>query len=214
MNKRGILARAAAGAAGGVLLIGMAGAAIAAEVGDGEVDVNVEIAPVEPVGALTMTVANGSTSLTEDVAAGDEAYRVFNGVLPTVTVTDDREEVPVGVFWYVVGQSSDFTSATTTDVIGADRLGWTPALQTAGNGEVAPGDGTVPSVDTPTQPGNNVGLQGEELLALALDSGDARTVGTWSADAALKLKTDAGVAPGAYAATITLTLWEDASPTP
>lgn len=209
MNKRGLLARAAAGAAGGVLLIGIAGAAIADEVGNGEVDVNVDIAAVEPVGALTMTVANDSTSLTEDVAAGDEAYRVFNGTLPTVTVSDDREEVPVGVFWYVVGQSSDFTSSSTTDVIGADRLGWTPELQTEGNGEVAPGDGTVPSVDPETAPNNNVGLQGEELLALALDSGEAHAVGTWSADAALKLKTDADVAPGSYAATITLTLWED-----
>ena len=68
----------------------------------------------------------------------------------------------------------------------------------------------MPELDEPTAPGNNVGLAGAELLALSLDSGEARPTGTWSANAALKLKTGADVAPGSYSATITLTLWEDA----
>ena len=211
MNKKGLFARTAVGAVGGALLIGMAGVAVADEIESDQVGVNVAIAALPSAGALTMSVAAPSTSLTE-VDSDDEAYRQFNGTLPTVTVTDDRTVVPETVFWYVVGQSSDFASATTTSTIGADRLGWTPALlpDSAANGEVAEGDGTVPSVDAETSPGNNVGLAGEELLALAFDSGEARPVGSWSANAALKLKTDVDVAPGAYASTITLTLWEDA----
>ena len=211
MNKKGLFARTAVGAVGGALLIGMAGVAVADEIESDQVGVNVAIAALPSAGALTMSVAAPSTSLTE-VDSDDEAYRQFNGTLPTVTVTDDRTVVPENVFWYVVGQSSDFASATTTGTIGADRLGWTPALlpDSAANGEVAEGDQTVPSVDAETSLGNNVGLAGEELLALALDSGEARPVGSWSANAALKLKTDVDVAPGAYASTITLTLWEDA----
>lgn len=57
MNKRGLIARTAAGAFGGMLLIGVAGAAVAEEVGNDQVDVNVNIEAVEPIGALTMSVA-------------------------------------------------------------------------------------------------------------------------------------------------------------
>jgi hypothetical protein len=205
MNKRGLFARTAAGAFGGMLLIGVAGAAIADEVGDEDVAVNVEIEAIAPVGALTMSVAANSTSLTE-VDSGDPEIRQFDGTLPTVTVTDDREEVPAGVYWYVTGQASSFTSTGLPD-IDAGHLGWAPNLVTEGNGEVAEGD----VVDTVLDAGpNNVGLVGEELLALSLDSGEAATVGTWSADANLFLKTPSTVAPGAYSSTLTLTLWEDA----
>lgn len=203
MNKRGIIARTAVGALGGLLLIGGAGAAIAAEVGNDDVDVNVNIEALPPVGALTLSVASNSTSLTE-VASGDEDIRQFNGQLPTVTVTDDREEVPAGVAWYVTGQASSFTGANGT--ITADHLGWAPKLLTENNGEVAEGD----KVDTVLDPApNNVGIVGEELLALALDSGEARTTGEWKAGADLFLKTPKTVTPGAYTSTLTLTLWED-----
>src|SRR5690625_3269765 len=102
MNKKGLLTRAGVGAVGALLLTGAAGAAIADEVefDSGEVDVNVEIEALEPVGALTMSVAAESTSLTE-VDSGDPEVRQFDGTLPTVTVSDDREEIPAGAFWYV-----------------------------------------------------------------------------------------------------------------
>ncbi|MGU3645379.1 hypothetical protein ACLBXX_10460 [Microbacterium sp. C23T] len=208
MNKKGFIARAAVGALGGALLIGGAGAAIADELGDTDVDVNVNIEALPPVGALTLSVANGSTSLTE-VASADEDIRQFNGQLPTVTVKDDREEVPVGVFWYVTGQSSALT-ATGAPAIDAGHLGWLPKLvTTTGNGEVAEGD----QVDTVLDEGPDaVGLVGDELLALALNSGEAAAAGTWQAGADLFLKTPKTVAPGAYSGTITLTLWEDAIP--
>ncbi len=208
MNKRGIFARTAAGAAGGVLLLGMAGVAIADELESDTVEIGVNIEALPPVGALTMSVAQSSTALTE-VDSADEDLRQFDGTLPTVTVSDDREDVPADVYWYVTGQSSSFTAAG-VPALGPEHLGWTPQLITEGDGEVAEGleVGTVFDED---QAPNNVGLVGEELLALALDSGEARTVGQWQANAGLTLKTPADVAPGNYAATLTLTLWEDSN---
>lgn len=206
---KAMTARVAVATVGGVLLAGVAGAAFADEVENDQVDVTVAIAEQDPVGALTMSVDGTSTALTEATAVGETEFREFTGSLPTVTVTDDREEVPAGVFWYVNGQSTAFTGPGGA-TIGAENFGWTPALLTEADGEVAAGDGTVPELDEETAPGNNVGLASAELLALALDSNEARPVGTWQADADLKLKTLASVTPGSYSATITLTLWEDA----
>lgn len=205
MRNNGTLARTAAGVLGGMLLLGAAGAAVADELGDDDVQVSVEIAALPPVGALTMSVAANATGLTE-VDSADPALREFTGVLPTVTVSDDREEVPAGAYWYITGQSSSF-SAPGVPEIGPEHLGWVPRLLTANDGQVAEG----PEVGTVfDEAPNNVGLAGEELLSLALDSGEARTVGTWQADADLHLKTPRDVAPGSYSATLTLTLWEDA----
>ncbi|WP_127473165.1 hypothetical protein [Microbacterium sulfonylureivorans] len=205
MNKRGLFARTAAGALGGMLLLGVAGAAIADELGSDDVDVNVNIEALEPVGALTMSVGADTTALTE-VDSGDPEVRQFNGVLPTVTVTDDREEVPADTFWYVTGQSSSFTAAG-APAIGPEHLGWTPALTSDdSDGDVAAGE----QVDTVLDEGPDaVGLVAEELLAIAPNYGELPS-GSWSANADLFLKTPVDVAPGAYQATITLTLWEDA----
>ncbi|MEE6274534.1 hypothetical protein V2J56_14385 [Georgenia sp. MJ206] len=213
MNKNSLIARAGIGAAGAMLLTGVAGAAIADEVEADDVQVNVEIEALEPVGALTMSVAADSTTLTE-VDSGDEEVRQFDGTLPTVTVTDDREEVPTGAYWYVTGQSSAFTSDDATEDLGPDQLGWRPeVVDEEGTGEVAPGGEVVTSFDEPTEgegeSANNVGLVGEELLAIAPNYEDDRTQGEWEASAELFLKTDVDVEPGSYGATLTLTLWED-----
>jgi len=204
MNKKGLLARAGIGATGAMLLMGGAGVAVADEITGEDVEVNVEIQELEPVGALTMSVAAGSTSLTE-VDSGDPEVRQFDGTLPTVTVADDREEVPEGAFWYVTGQSSAFSAEGVPD-LGAEHLGWAPNLKTD-DGNVAEGDEVLTVLD---EGPSAVGLVGEELLALALDSSEARPTGEWEADADLFLKTPSDVAPGSYSATITLTLWEDA----
>ncbi|MFC3689313.1 hypothetical protein [Aquipuribacter hungaricus] len=211
MATRGLFVRALAGATGAALLTGVAGAALAEPVDGDDVRVDVEIDAVEPAGALTMSVAADSTTLAE-VASGDPAVRQFDGALPTVTVTDDRGEVPAGQFWYVTGQSSAFEGEGLTS-LPAGHLGWRPNLITEGDGEVAAGEEVVTVLDDPTTgsgaTANNVGLVGEELLALALDSTEASAQGTWQADADLFLKTPADVAPGSYSATLTLTLWED-----
>ncbi|MFH8253170.1 hypothetical protein ACH3VR_22575 [Microbacterium sp. B2969] len=206
MNKKVLIARTAAGALGGLLLLGAAGAAIADELDNGDVDVNVNIEALPPVGALTMTVDSNASTLTESTSADPEVRR-FTGTLPTVTVTDDREEVPAGAFWYVTGQASDFAGPGGASIT-AGHLGWSPRLLTEGNGEVAPGDEVGTVLDPQTDP-NNVGVVDNDLLALALDSNDARPTGEWKATADLTLKTDKHVTPGAYSSTLTLTLWED-----
>jgi hypothetical protein len=214
MRNRASVARATMGILGGVVLLSVAGVAVADEVADDDVEVTVEIAPTEPVGALTMSVAQNTAALVEDTDAGEAGIRVFEGQLPTVTVSDDRSQVPEGVFWYVTGQSSSFTAPGVLESIGADKLGWMPRLLTEDDGEVTPGDEVVTSLDEPTQgsgeSANNVGLIAEELLALSADSLSARPQGEWQAAADLVLKTPVDVAPGSYSATLTLTLWEDA----
>ncbi len=206
MKSKGAVLRTAIGALGGLMLVSVAGLAVAAEVEDDAVEINVEITDEGATGALTLSVADPTTTLAE-VESGDPEIRQFDGALPTVTVADTRSEVPSGVFWYVVGQSSDFTAEGVDEAIGAGHLGWAPEVLTEGDGEVAAGD----QVDTVLDEGANaVGLENEELFALALDSEQAQAGnGTWKADADLFLKTPANVAPGAYSATLTLTLWED-----
>ena len=85
MKKQGMLVRTAAGVLGGLLLLGAAGAAVADELEDDDVQVNVDIEAIPPVGALTMSVASASANLTE-VPSADAELREFTGVLPTVTV--------------------------------------------------------------------------------------------------------------------------------
>ena len=169
------------------------------------VDVKVDIAQVQN-GALSLTVANTETTLTESGSTAE--YRQFTGALPNVTVTDTRTEVPEGVYWYVTGQAGTFVGASGQPAITADHLGWSPALVTTGNGEVAAGD----EVGTVLDPApNNVGLTGEELLALSLDSATSTAAsGQWTANADLLLKTPVDVAPGSYTSLLTLSLFEDA----
>lgn len=199
-------ARAAVGVAGGLVLAGIGGAALAEEVGTDGVDVNVEITE-QQAGALSLSVAADSTALTE-VEGASADYREFTGALPDVTVTDTRAEAPEGVFWYVTGQASDFVGTDGQAPITPDHLGWAPALVTEGNGEVAEGDEVGTSLD---EGANNVGLEGQELLQLALDSAEASAAnGEWTANADLTLKTPNDVAAGSYSSTLTLSLFEDA----
>ena len=198
-------ARTAVGLAGGLLLAGLGSAAFAAEVGNDGVDVNVEIGE-NPAGSLSLSVAADSTSLTE-VEGASADYREFSGALPEVTVTDTRTDAPEGVYWYVTGQAGDFVGADGQDPITPDHLGWTPALVTDGNGEVAEGPEVESVLDDAAAPG----LEGQELLELALDSGEAQAAnGAWTADAGLSLKTPNNVEPGSYSSTLTLSLFEEA----
>lgn len=206
MITKSIAARCAVGVLGGLMLTGVGVAAFAdpTENGTGDVDVTVEIAATE-TGSLSLTVAGTESTLSESGTTA--TYRQFTGALPNVTVTDTREYVAPGVFWYVTGQASDFVGTAGQAPITPDHLGWTPDLVTTNDGEVSEGD----TVDTSIDAGpNNVGLVGQELLALALDSAEAQaTSGQWTANANLVLKTPVDVAPGSYASTITLSLFED-----
>ena len=206
MEKRRVFARCSVAVVGAALLVGVAGAAIADEYGDQDVDVNVAITELDEPGVLAMSVAGSSTTLTEDGSTA--TVRQFTGALPTVTVTDTRtaEEIPDGAFWYVLGSSSDFTGDAGQPAIGAGHLGWAPSLIDGGeSGLVSAGD----EVDTVLDTGPNaVGVVDQELLAMAFDSEAVASEGSWTATADLFLRTPATVAPGDYTATITLSLFE------
>lgn len=207
MSKSGFVARCTTVTIGTVLLVGVAGVAMAEEVnqGDQDVAVNVSIAEITEPGVLAMSVAATATTLTEN--GSDATVRQFTGALPTVTVTDTRDpaSIPAEAAWYVLGTSSDFTGAGLAPIT-ADHLGWTPNLIDGGeSGQVAEGD----QVDTILDDGPNaVGLVDQELLAMAFNSGEIATEGRWTASADLFLRTPANVAPGDYTANLTLSLFE------
>ena len=208
MNTRSFLARGAAGLTGGLLLLGVAGTAVAAEsqVDTNDVDVTVDIAPLAGGGALSMSVAGTSAPLTENGSTG--VVRQFTGTLPTVTITDTRDpaDIPAGTGWYVLGSASDFVSSDGLSTIGAENLGWAPNLIDGGDsGLVAEGD----VVDTAIDGGpDGVGLVDQELLAITDNSAGIAGEGSWTADAALTLKTPTTVDAGDYSSTITLSLFE------
>lgn len=205
--KKGLLLRASVATLGGLMLAGVATTAYADdEYGNSDVDVNVSITPLTEPGVLAMSVDGTSTTLAEN--GSTPTIRQFTGTMPTVTVTDTRDaaDVPAGVGWYVVGSSSDFIGTAGQDPIGAEYFGWTPNLIDGGeSGLVAEGE----QVDTVLDAGpDNVGLVDQELLALAIDSGEAQTDGSWTANADLFLKTPADVEAGSYASVLTLSLFE------
>jgi hypothetical protein len=210
MRTRELFARVTAGAAGAVLLVGVAGAAFADDdpgYGTDDVDVNVTIGEAAEPGVLAMTVAGDSTALTE--SGSTATIRQFTGTLPTVTVTDTRvfpDRISPDAFWYVLGSTSDFIGTAGQPAITAGHLGWTPALVgTTDPGEVAAGD----PVDTVLDTGPDaVGVVDQELLAMAASSADINPTGSWSVNAGLTLKTPITVAPGNYTSTLTLSLFE------
>jgi hypothetical protein len=203
---RGMVKRVSLAAFGGAMLAGVAAAAYAEDqVGAGsDVDVNVTIEDIDP-GVLAMSVEGTTTTLAENGSTA--TVRQFTGELPTVTVTDTRtaEEIPDGAFWWVEGTASSFTGDAGQEPIGAENLGWSPSLVDDGSGVVAVGPDVAPALDADGAP-NNVGLQGRELLAMALTSEEA--IGSWEAGAILTLQVPADVEPGSYTSTITLSLFE------
>ncbi|MFD4421092.1 hypothetical protein ACFWN7_06275 [Agromyces sp. NPDC058484] len=206
-------------AAFGALMLTAAGAAAANAAdpvghGNDAVDVNVAISELTEPGVLAMSVAGDAVSLTEGTSA-DPLLREFTGTLPTVTVTDTRtaEEIPDGAAWYVLGSASQFTDDAGQAPISAGHLGWKPALIDGGDsGLVAEGGEVVTVVDDPTTPPtappNNVGLVDQELLAMAFDSEDVASEGSWTANANLFLRTPSTTAAGNYTSTLTLSLFE------
>src|SRR5699024_12818476 len=74
-----------------------------------DVEVSVEIEEVEAPGVLAMSVDGDAVNLEEEDS--EATSREFTGELPDVTVTDTRssDEIEDGMFWYVLGQASEFT---------------------------------------------------------------------------------------------------------
>lgn len=206
MNARATKKLVAGGALGAMLIgtVALASAASADQVGDdSNIDVSVEIESTVEPGNLAFSVASSSTSLGE-VDSTVDGTREFTGTLPSVTVTDTRtaEQIPTGSFWYVLGSASDFTSGD--DTIGAENLGWAPALVSESeSGLVEAGQGVEPVLE------DGVGLVDQDLLVSTFDSTEVNPEGSWTANAGLTLRTAEDVAAGAYSSTVTLSLFED-----
>ncbi|QHC57978.1 hypothetical protein [Rathayibacter sp. VKM Ac-2760] len=166
----------------------------------GGVEVGVAIDPPVGPGALSLTVAGAGTSLVE--SGSTPLHRRFRGALPTVTVADTRDAagIPSGAGWYVLASATDFDGGSDRVPIGADHLGWRPALL-GGAGPVAAGDAVAGVVD------GGRGLT-DAVLLRAVDGSAAATGASWAATAELRLGTDAAVAPGDYRSTLTLSLFE------
>src|SRR5690625_1858492 len=151
--------RAAIGAIGGLMLLGVGGAAFADEVGGDDVDLDVTIEERQDPGALSLSVAGDSETLTEvEDAAAD--HREATGGRPDGSVADTRPDVPGAGHWYVTGQAGDFVGSEGQESIAPDHLGCAPELVTDGNGEVAPRQEAPASIDDSTDPAHpdNVGL--------------------------------------------------------
>lgn len=190
--------------AGLMVIGGVATAALAdVEVDSDDVEVTVAIEKRDVPGALALSVASNSTALTEN--GSTDVQRIFTGSLPTVTVTDTRDQstVPDDAFWAVAGTLSSFTGSEGQPEIPATNFGWSPAIVNGGDtGLVAPGDEVVP------EPEGGVGMDVGDLLFLGVDAKELNPEGQWSASAALRLVTEATVAPGNYSAVLTLSLFE------
>lgn len=206
MNKPFGLQLTAATFGAAVLIAAGASVASAAPADDTDVDVQVDIQPVEQPGVLALSVAADTTTLTE--SGSTDLVRQFTGELPLVSVTDTRtaDEIPDGAYWAVVGSASDFVKSGDPSAapIGAEYLGWNPSL-VRGEGEafVSVGDEVGTALD-----GGKPGLVDQELLFLA-DSGPAQAAGgTWTANADLFLRVPATTAPGSYTSVLTLSLFE------
>jgi len=216
MNARATKKLVAGGALGAMLIgtVALASAASADQVGDDQgVDVSVEIeSNVEP-GNLALSVASNATSLTEQDSTV-EGTREFTGTLPDVTVTDTRtvDQIAEGSYWYVLGSASPFTGDAGQAAIGAENLGWAPALLSESESQlVTEGEGVDPILEADGDR-DPIGLVDQDLLVSAFDSGLVNPEGSWTANAGLTLRTAEDVAAGAYSSTITLSLFEDIEP--
>ncbi|WP_230672666.1 hypothetical protein [Rathayibacter sp. Leaf248] len=206
MTLRTLWTRTAIAAAGCLLLTTVAGQAVAAELDDDVVDVNVTITPLTGTGALSMSVAGTSAELTETGSTAE--LRRFTGTLPSVTVTDTRptDEIPEDAGWYVLGTASDFVGSAGQSPISAGQLGWSPRLIDGGDSGVVSAGSDVGTVfdDGP----NDVGLVDQEFLAVTEESAAVSAEGSWTSTADLTLETLPTSEAGDYSSTLTLTLME------
>ncbi|GCE01498.1 hypothetical protein [Embleya hyalina] len=137
-------------------------------------------------GGLTLRQEAGTARLSDITLDG--TAQTMNGALNPVTVTDVRAGT---LGWSLTADVSDFTSPD-GGRIPAERFTWTPSVRTE------PGS---PGTAAPGSPGR---IAGGATLASA--PAGARGGGTFTAGAAIALAVPAYQKPGAYNATLTLSI--------
>jgi O-glycosyl hydrolase len=147
-------------------------------------------------GTLSLTVAEfgDGVQLVETANAGDR--RRFEGALPEVSVTDSRNADQAGEGgWQVSGQSSDIEADA--GLLGADHLGWSPAVLT-------PRAGLNAGSPASTALSGGIGLAAPAALASAAPEGRFGSA-TLGADLFLEVPVD--TPPGDYRGTLTVSLF-------
>ncbi|WP_193311406.1 alkaline phosphatase [Georgenia satyanarayanai] len=157
--------------------------AVIPKIGDGE-------GPGLP-GTLVLSVADGKVELGDLRHAGDRLR--LDGALPTVSVTDSRAEA---AGWSVSGQASALVSDGER-TIRAGHLGWTPGL-------VERQAGVTAGERVRTVMSGGTGLAAAQTLASADAEG---RIGTAVLDADLELEVPVDTRDGAYAGSLTVTLF-------
>ncbi|GAB2620379.1 hypothetical protein [Pseudactinotalea suaedae] len=157
--------------------------------GDIEVGVDVPEAPTEPEepGALEWSIEGAASVNLGQAGLLDDGRFYAEGMLPTITVTDSREDAPA---WELTGHATDFTSGTAG--FGAEYLGWSPQVL-SNPGGAYPGSSTS----------GTGGLATAARLAIGLVGHNAESS---TITAALDLVAPADTEPGSYSSTITLTM--------
>jgi ABC-type phosphate transport system substrate-binding protein len=146
-------------------------------------------------GQLTVTVDQTPVSL--GTAAPNGSVLEATGQLSPVTVNDGRNTSKPG--WSVSGQVGDFTGGGNT--IDGNSLGWTPAITT-------PNQANDVTAGPAVAPGSNPGLKlGSGLANAAATEGVGQSV----LGGGLDLKVPTTTNPGAYSATLTITVTDTAS---
>jgi len=147
-------------------------------------------------GALTLTVADHGDGV--ELAGGQnlgDRLR-YTADLPEITVTDSRTQAQAGDGgWAVTGRSSRFVNGATR--IGADHLGWTPAL-------VQPRPGVAPGAPVQATLSGGPGLASPASLATATSAG---RFGQATMTAGLSWEVPVDTPPGDYAADLTVSLF-------
>jgi surface-anchored protein len=147
-------------------------------------------ANIEPCG-LGISVPAASTALSGGTLQG--GVRTFSGTLPAITVISCQAGD-----WAVMGVASDFV-ASNGATISASRLGWVPTLnledRTGGMQAGAP-------ISAGASPADGLGVS--RVLGQAQNQGGVAGVASFGA--VLTLEAPVSTPPGAYAATLTLSL--------
>lgn len=147
-------------------------------------------------GSLTMSVADYGNSV--ELAGGDNVgdRLRFQAALPDVTVTDSRNADQAGNGgWAVTGRATAFTSQATS--VGADHLGWTPALAEAKSGVTA-------GATVATAMSGGPGLA--EPASLARATSDGR-FGATKVSAGLQFELPVDTPSGQYSSALTVSLF-------
>ena len=156
--------------------------------------VNVNIPQID--GAFTVTVDQTPVSL--GTAQPNGAVLEATGQLSPVTVNDGRIVSKPG--WRASGQVSDFTRDTNPPIDG-NSLGWTPTITT-------PNPANDVTAGLAVAAGSNPGLRQGAGLA---NAGAGQGLGPSVLGAGLDLRVPPSTNPGAYSATLTITVIDTAS---